>query len=173
MITVRRADIPFTRDGVEGSYPEILFSFDDDTILRAHDANGRWIITGGNGWEHVRQLVDARWVTTIDGGPATYGHTTYRVADSICTSLAGFVGQPFEADTVGNLVPATRPQEAPALRTYRYTYEVTETRTATVEAESESAARQHWIECADDIDANGSELVETVGLTLVDVDEVG
>lgn len=55
---------------------------------------------------------------------------------------------------------------------YRLTYELTETRTVTITAESDSAARQAWIDEADDLDANQSELIETTGLRLLEVEEL-
>lgn len=55
---------------------------------------------------------------------------------------------------------------------FRLTYELTETRSVTIEAESDSAARRAWIDEASDLDANQSELVETTGLRLVDVDQL-
>lgn len=58
------------------------------------------------------------------------------------------------------------------MKDFRLTYKLTETRAVTIWAESESAARQAWIDEAPDLDANQSELVETTGLELLEVDEL-
>lgn len=74
------------RDGV-GFYDVIVFTFHDDTAITAGLCAKGWMLSSGDGWYHVRDLVNVGWVDAIDRGPDTYGHTDYIVRPEFAADM--------------------------------------------------------------------------------------
>lgn len=77
-----------TGGGGTGAYGEIRIVMQDGTRCFAHQHRDGWMVDRiGVGFCQFPTLVDAGWLTAVNHGPSTFGHTDYVVSPGVVADL--------------------------------------------------------------------------------------